>query len=70
MFKKFQKYAPAGLVIGLVAAAAALILRISAGQLTLTAKILIGVAVLGMVPSPFSIPLKGARPDTAAMQRS
>ncbi len=49
MVKKFQKYAPAGLVIGLVAAAAALILRISTGQLTLTAKILIGVAILGMI---------------------
>ncbi len=49
MFNKFKKYAPIGLVIGLIAAAAALILRISAGQFTLTIKVLIGVAVLGMV---------------------
>ncbi len=46
MFNKFKKYAPIGLVIGLIAAAAALILRISAGQFTLTIKVLIGVAVL------------------------
>ena len=49
MFKKLQKYAPVGLVIGLIAAAAALILRISAGQFTLIVKVLIGVAVLGIV---------------------
>ena len=49
MFNKLRKYASVGLVVGLIAAAAALILRISAGQFTLTVKILIGVAVLGMV---------------------
>ncbi|MBG0771429.1 MAG: hypothetical protein H0S82_06950, partial [Anaerolineaceae bacterium] len=48
MFNKIKKYAPIGLVVGLIAAAAALIMRISAGQFTLTVKILIGVAVLGM----------------------
>jgi ABC-type uncharacterized transport system involved in gliding motility auxiliary subunit len=48
MFTKLRKYAPVGLVIGLITAAAALILRISAGQFTLTVKILIGVALLGM----------------------
>lgn len=49
MLAKFRKYAPVGLVIGLIAAAAALILRISAGQFTLTVKILIAVAALGMI---------------------
>lgn len=49
MFNKIKKYAPIGLVVGLIAAAAALIMRISAGQFTLAVKILIGVAVLGMV---------------------
>lgn len=49
MFNKIKKYAPIGLVVGLVSAAAALILRVSAGQFTLVVKILIGVAVLGMV---------------------
>lgn len=48
MLSKLRKYAPVGLVIGLIAAAAALILRISAGQFTLTVKVLIGVAILGM----------------------
>ena len=48
MLTKLRKYAPVGLVIGLMAAAGALILRISAGQFTLTVKILIGVAILGM----------------------
>lgn len=49
MFNKLRKYASVGLVVGLIAAAAALILRISAGQFTLIVKILIGVAVLGIV---------------------
>ena len=49
MLNKIKKYAPVGLVVGLIAAAAALILRVSAGQFTLAVKILIGVAVLGMV---------------------
>ena len=49
MLNKIKKYAPIGLVVGLIAAAAALILRVSAGQFTLAVKILIGVAVLGMV---------------------
>lgn len=49
MLKKYQKFAPIGLGIGLVAAAAALILRISAGQFTLAVQICIGVAILGLV---------------------
>jgi ABC-type uncharacterized transport system involved in gliding motility auxiliary subunit len=49
MIKKFKKYAPVGLVVGLIAAAAALILRVSAGQFTLLVKVLIGVAILGIV---------------------
>ncbi len=48
MLKKYQKFAPIGLGIGLLAAAAALILRISAGQFTLAVQICIGVAILGL----------------------
>ncbi len=48
MLKKYQKFAPIGLVIGLIAAVTALILRISAGQFTLATQISIGVAILGL----------------------
>jgi ABC-type uncharacterized transport system involved in gliding motility auxiliary subunit len=48
MLKKYQKFAPIGLGISLVAAATALILRISAGQFTLAVQICIAVAVLGL----------------------
>ncbi len=74
MFNKFKKHAPIGLVIGLIAAAAALILRISAGQFTLTIKVLIGVAVLGMVlfvaldPQSILDSFKPARQNMAEMR--
>jgi len=48
MLKKYQKYAPIGLFIGLIAAITALILRIAAGQITLPVQISIVVAVIGL----------------------
>jgi len=49
MLKKYQKFAPIGLIIGLVAAVTSLILRFTTGQLSLAAKICFGVSILGLV---------------------
>ncbi|MDY6873372.1 MAG: DUF4350 domain-containing protein [Chloroflexota bacterium] len=49
MMQKYRKFAPYGLVLGFLAALAALILRISTGQFTLGVKISIGIAILGLV---------------------
>ena len=49
MLKKYQKYAPIGLIIGLVAAITSLILRFTTGQLSLAAKISFGISILGLV---------------------
>lgn len=48
MLKKYQKFAPIGLILGLVAAIAALILRITSGQFSLPSQICFGVSVLGL----------------------
>lgn len=47
--KKYQKYAPIPLIIGLIAAITALVLRITAGQITIPVRISIIVAVIGLV---------------------
>jgi ABC-type uncharacterized transport system involved in gliding motility auxiliary subunit len=46
--KKYKKYAPIGLIIGLLGAVASLILRISLGQFTLSVQISIVISVLGL----------------------
>ena len=48
MLKKYQKYAPIGLFVGLAAAIAALILRIIAGQFSISAKICFCVSIIGL----------------------
>ena len=48
MMKKYEKFAPIGLIIGLVGAIAALVLRISAGQFSIAAKICFAVSIVGL----------------------
>ena len=49
--KKFQKYAFLPLIVGLVAAVIALILRITSGQFTIAVRISIILAAIGLVLS-------------------
>lgn len=46
--KKYKKFAPIGLIVGLIGAIASLILRIALGQFTLSVQISIAVSVLGL----------------------
>ncbi len=54
--KKLQKYAFIPLIVGLVAAVVALILRITSGQFTIAVRISIILAVIGLVLSTYLIP--------------
>ena len=48
MLKKYRKFAPIGLIVGLIASIIALFLRVSVGQVTLLVRIGIIISVLGL----------------------